>query len=89
MTAVHIILPAKPSTHSVEFGTYNEALEHARKMASLNPSKPFKRIKGASCPVWSVSFVNVSAIKTKPQSIRFETVPGYTGIPPIRGLPNS
>lgn len=76
---VHILkVRAKPSFHTFEFDSYNEAMAHAKKCAVLNPSKPYKQLKGSNAPVWCVT-VRRSRTTDQAEYVRFDAVPGYLG----------
>lgn len=78
MAKVHILKAhAKSSFTSMEFDSYNEARAYANKVAALNPSKPYRRLKGASAPVWCVTIRQPR--NDRAEYVTFPQVPGYLG----------
>ena len=80
MGRVHILKSrAKPSYVSLEFDSYNAAIAYATKAAGLNPSKPYKRLKGDSVPVWCVTVRQPR--NDRAEYVTFDSVPGYLAWP--------
>lgn len=70
---VTVLKPATQSSlQTFTFDSYNEALTFQRKSAPLNPSKPYKQIKGAGAPVWCVTVVNRSVMQAKPVTLTIQ-----------------
>lgn len=80
MATVHILKTrAKASYSTFDFDTYNQANEYARKVAALSPSKPYKRIQGATMPKWCVTVRQPR--NDRAEYVTFKEVPGYLGWP--------
>lgn len=78
MPTVHILKThAKPSYHTAEFCSYNEALAYAQKCATLAPSKPYKRVRPVGAPLWCVTVRQPR--KDRAQYVTFPETPGYLG----------
>lgn len=68
---------AKPSFFTLEFGTYNEAMAYARKMADAGPSRPYKTFKGSALPLWAVTVRKPQVERSRAIYERFDSLPGY------------